>query len=185
MSQVNPNTDIKSNSNLLNNGAVDTDIKSDSNLLNNADSVQDVQNKVLTTEVTSIAEQEQITGIQQKIPTADELYSKAMMSFIRNMKHLNDIINYSGSGTGKRAISRKGMNRVLNSILQLPMDGMPVTLQGELEKNAFVLGQRVIADRYIITHHHIIQERKRLQDEKNNATVTNNEQQTVAEEKGE
>lgn len=174
-------SEINDSNNMLNNGVVDTDIKSESNLLNTSDTTQDIQNKVLTTEVTSVAREEAATGQQIKVPSAEELYTNASMSFIRNMKHINDLIS-AREGTGYK-ISRKGMNRVLNAILQLPMDGLPVTLQGKDEKAAFMLGQRVIADRFIITQKHIIDERKRLQKEAEDAKVTetNNEQPQVAE----
>jgi hypothetical protein len=151
--------------------------------LNNSDTVQDIQNQVLTTEVTSVAREEQATGQTVNVPSPEELYTRASMSFLRNMKHLNDLIQ--GRNGPSYKISRKGMNRVLNAILQLPMDGLPVTLQGREEKAAFALGQRIIADRYLITHYHIIEEKKRLQKEaeqaKVNETVTNNEQPQVAE----
>lgn len=176
MSEINEN-------NMLDNGAVDTDIKSNSNLLNNSDNVQDVHNKAATTEVTSIAREEAATGQKIAMPSAEELYTRASMSFIRNMKHLNDLITSRNGGSYK--ISRKGMNRLVNSILQLPMDGLPVTLQGEEEKMAFALGQRIIADRFLITQKHIIEERKRLQEESEQAKMnetTNTEQQNVAEE---
>lgn len=167
------------NNNMLDNGAVDTDIKSEGNLLNNADNVQDVQQKVLTTEVTSVAREEAATGKKVEIPNAEELYKRAAMSYIRNIKHLNDLI--SGRNGPSYKIGRKGMNRVLNSILQLPQDDLPVTLQGDEEKMAFALGQRIIADRFIITQHHILEERKRLQKESEQAKVTetSNEQQQV------
>lgn len=174
-----------SQNNMLDNGAVDTDIKSDSNLLNKSDTVQDVKTQVLT-EVTSVAREEQATGQQIKLPTVEELYSKATLSFVRNLKHLNDIIN--GKNGPSYKISRKGMNRILNSILQLPMDNMPVMLQGDDEKAAFALGQRIIADRYLITHHHILEEKKRLQKQAEQANVgqnNNTQQTTVAESIGE
>lgn len=160
-----------------------SDIKNN-NLLENADTLQDVQNKVLT-EVTSVAREEQSSGQQIKIPTAEELYSKATLSFVRNLKHLNDIVN--GKNGPSYRISRKGMNRILNSILQLPMDNLPVLLQGDDEKAAFALGQRIIADRYLITHHHILEEKKRLQKQAEQANVVQNnpEQQQVAESTGE
>jgi hypothetical protein len=173
-----------SENNMLTNGVVDTDIKSNGNLLNNADTAQDVQNKVLTTEVTSIAREEQLSGQQIATPSPEELYTKASMSYIRNMKHLNDLIQ--GRNGPSYKISRKGMNRLLNSILQLPIDNVPVTLQGKEEKMAFALGQRVIADRYLMTHFHIVEERKRLQKEQEQASMsqeTKQEQQTVAETK--
>jgi hypothetical protein len=177
MSQT-TNTDLTDKSNMLNNGLAETDIKADNNLLNSAETTKEVQTKILT-EVTSIAKEEARTGQQINIPTGEELYNKATGSFIRNMKHLNDLINKTkGSGSNTYAVSRKGMNRVLNAILQLPMDGLPVTLQGEEEKMLFALGQRIIADRYLITHQHILEERKRLQAEKNSAT---NKEQTNGE----
>lgn len=154
------------------------------NLLENSDTLQDVHNKVLT-EVTSVAREEQLTGQQIKIPTAEELYSRATLSFVRNLKHLSDLIN--GKNGPSYKISRKGMNRILNAVLQLPMDNLPVMLQGDDEKAAFALGQRIIADRYIITHHHILEEKKRLQKQSEQANVSqnNNEQQNVAESTGE
>jgi urease gamma subunit len=173
MSQLDPNSDIKDNSNMLSNGVVDTDIKSESNLLNNSDTVQDVTKKVLTTEVTSLAQEELNTGVKVEIPDAEELYSRSIASYIRNMKHLSDLVNYRNGGSYK--ISRKGMNRILTSILQLPQDGLQVTLQGEEEKSAFALGQRIIADRFIVTQYHIFQEKKRLQEEKLNGNVTKTE----------
>lgn len=181
MSQVNPDTDIKEKNNMLNNGVVDTDIKSDSNLLNSSDTVQDVTNKVLTTEVTSVAEEELKTGVEAKIPDAEELYTRSITSYVRNIKHLTDLIN--GRNGGSYKISRKGMSRVLTSILQLPQDGLPVNLQGNEEKACFALGQRVIADRYLVTHYHIIQEKKRLQEEREKAIVNKTEE--VSAQKGE
>jgi len=163
--------------NMLNNGVVDTDIKSDSNLLNSSDSVQDVSTKVLTTEVTSVAQEELTTGIQAKIPDTEELYSRSISSYIRNIKHLNDIVVSRNVGSYK--ISRKGMNRVLLSILQLPQDGLPVNLQGNDEKAAFALGQRVIADRYLISHYQIIQEKKRLQKEKEQSIINKTEENST------
>lgn len=176
MSEINEN-------NLLDNGAVDSDIKSKSNLLNASDTVQDIQDKALVTEVTSVAREEAATGQKIKVPSPEELYTNATLSFIRNMKHINDLI--CGRNGPSYKISRKGMNRVLNAILQLPMDGLAVTLQGKDEKAAFMLGQRVIADRFIITQKHILDERKRLQQEVESGNVTENanEQPQVAETK--
>mgnify|MGYP001594389630 CR=1 FL=1 len=166
MNQTQTN-DLTDKSNMLINGTTDTDIKSESNLLNDADTTKDVTNKILTTEVTSIAREEARTGVRQPIPTGEELYQRAMASFIRNMKHLNDLLNKTkGSGSNSHVISRKGMNRVLNSIIQLPQDGLPVSLQGDEEKMIFVLGQKLLADRFLITHYHILQEKNRIISEK-------------------
>lgn len=173
MSQVDPNADIKNSDNLINNGVVDSDIKSESNLLNNADTVQDVSNKVLTTEVTSVAQEEITSGVKVNMPTAEELYTRSITSYIRNIKHLSDIVTARNGGSYK--ISRKGMNRILMSILQLPQDGLNVTLQNDNEKASFALGQRVLADRYLITHYHITQEKNRLQKEQEESKVNTNE----------
>lgn len=172
MSQVDTNAnEIKEDSNMLNNGAVDTDIKAESNLLN----------KQVLTEVTSVAQEELDSGVEVAIPDAEELYSRSITAYIRNIKFLTDLIN-ARSGSGYK-ISRKGMNRAMTAILQLPQDGLAVNLQGAEEKAAFGLGQRIIADRYMVTHYHIIQEKKRLQIEKEKATVTKTEE--VSEQKGE
>jgi hypothetical protein len=180
MSQLNPDSDIKNN-NMLDNGAVDTDLKSKSNILNDPTNPENHPPKEVLTEVTSIAEEEIKTGIEAKIPDAEELYSRAITSYIRHIKMLSDLVNSRNGGSYK--ISRKGMNRALISILQLPQDGLRVTLQNENEKQAFVLGQRIIADRYLATHYHIVQEKKRLQKEKEDANVTKTEE--VSEKEGE
>lgn len=171
MSQVNPevqaSNDIKQDNNLLNNGAVDADLKSESNILNNPTS----EGKVVT-EVTSIAAEELRTGVQQQMPTVEELVARANSSYIRNLQGLAALIN---KRTGKDyAISRKGMNRLLLAIIQLPQDGLPVNLNSHEEKLGFGIGQRCISDRFMLTQHHINEEMKRIKAEreakKNNNT---------------
>jgi len=158
---VNNDQDLKDN-NMLDNGAVDSDIKSDSNLLNGSDNVQDVEVKAaeVQTEVTSIAAEEERTGQKIDVPSPDDLYAKAASSYIRNMKMLTDLVHSSRGN--KPAISRNGMNRILTAILQLPQDGMPVRLQNDTETAAFGIGQRIIADRYLMTHYHIVQQQKEM-----------------------
>jgi hypothetical protein len=112
------------------------------------------------TEVTSISREEQKTGTKINVPTPEELVAKATASYIRNLEGLDNIIR--GHKGGSYHISRRGMNRVLIAILQLPMDDLHNTLQGEAEKLAFSLGQRIIADRFIITQHHINEEIKKI-----------------------
>lgn len=165
------NNDITDNSNLLNNGQADTDLKSNSNLLNNADSTKEV-----LTEVTSIAAEEARTGQTIDVGTPEDIYAKAMSSYVRNMHQLDEIL--SAKAGNKAAISRNGMDRVLMAILQLPQDGLPVRLKTDLETAAFGIGQRIIADRYLMTHYHIVEEakkRKALQAEQVTAQQTNNE----------
>lgn len=160
--QLSADQDIKDNSNVLNNGVVDTDIKSETNLLNGAENVQDLEVKAseLKTEVTTIAEEEKRTGQNINVGTPEDIYAKAAGSYIRNMKMLNDMIT-GRQGTGY-AISRKGMNRVMNAILQLPQDGLPVKLENDMEMAVFGVGQRIIADRYLMTHYHIVQQQREM-----------------------
>lgn len=182
--------DIKSDSNVLNNGVVDSDIKSETNLLNGADTVQDVtiktaeiDSKEVRTEVTSIAAEEAKTGVKINVPTSEELVARATGSYIRNIEELDKLIN--SKNQTKYRISRHGMNRVLNAILQLPMDDLPVLLQGKEEKLAFGLGQRIITDRYLITHYHIVEEQKRLNKKAEEAKASSVQATETKEEKGE
>jgi hypothetical protein len=180
MSQVNPD--------LTKGPTLDSSQKGESletnNLLNNSDTVSDIQEKAaLTTEVTSVAKEEARTGQEIPVPSPDEIYTRAALSFVRNMKFLNDLINRR-SGRDY-LISRKGMNRIMNAILSLPADELPVNLPSQEEKAAFAIGQRVIADRYLLTHKHIVDEKKRLQKEREQANVIANNTETNSEVKGE
>jgi hypothetical protein len=188
--QAQADQDIKSDSNVLNNGLVDSDIKSNTNLLNGADTVQDVtiktaeiDDKDVRTEVTSIAAEEARTGQKINVPTSEELVARATGSYIRNIEELDKLIN--SKNQTKYKISRHGMNRVLNAILQLPMDDLPVLLQGKEEKLAFGLGQRIIADRYLITHYHIVEEQKKLNKKAEEAKASSEQATNNQEEKGE
>ena len=106
----------------------------------------------LKTEVTSVAQEELRTGIKIDVPSAEELVARASSAFIRNRQAFNNEF---------AQLSARGKQRVMNSVLDLPVDGVPVYLNGEVEKLAFALGQRVISDRFIITQHHIMQEVKK------------------------
>jgi len=112
---------------------------------------------VPTTEVTSIAKEEARTGQEVKVPSVEELVSRAQMSFIINRKKFGDVF---------AKLSSRGKNRVMSSVLDLPMDGLPVYLKGDVEKLGFALGQRILSDRFLITQHHINEEVKRIREEK-------------------
>lgn len=157
--------DLKDPSNLLNNGTVDTDIKSESNLLNESTNTQDLVDKAqIVTEVTSVAKEEFKTGQKINVPGPEELVARATASYHRNISMLSNLVKARNGGSYQ--ISRKGMNRVLSAIMQMPTDGLPVGLQGDEEKLAFTLGQKVLMDRYVITHYHIVEEQKRMQQAK-------------------
>ncbi len=116
-------------------------------------------NTEVKTEVTSIAQEEERTGQQVNIPSAEELVARANVSYIQNLQMISQLINMR-EGSGYK-ISRKGMNRLFLSVLSLPMDDQRVTLQGDAEKAGFGIGQRLIADRFLLTQHHISEEIKR------------------------
>lgn len=133
------------------------------NLLNNSDTVQDVQVKAseqVLTEVTSIAKEEAKTGTKINTPTAEELVTRASSSIIVNTRRISELI-YGKEAGDKYKISRKGMNRVLLAILNLPTEGVPVNLKTQEEKLIFALGQRLIGDRFILTQYHISEEMKK------------------------
>lgn len=143
----------------------DQDIKDSSNLLNSSDTTQDLVDKAqIVTEVTSVAKEQEKTGQKIEVPSAEELVARATASYHRNITMLTNMVKARNGGSYQ--ISRKGMNRVLSAIIQMPTDGLPVGLQGDEEKMAFTLGQRVLMDRYIITHHHIVQEQRRVAEER-------------------
>lgn len=172
MSQVNPSAEL--------------DIKDKTNLLNDSQEIADVVSKAsdtrVLTEVTSIAAEELRTGIEQKMPTAEELVARAHSSYIRNLQGLKALINQR---TGKDyLISRKGMNRLLLSILELPMDGLPVTLVSKDEKLGFGIGQRCVSDRFIITQHHVNEEYKRIKAEREAQVNKQTTTEAVVETKG-
>lgn len=140
-------------------------------LLAGSDTVQDIQVKAaeteVLTEVTSIAKEEEKSGVKVETPSAEELVARASSSLIVNMKRLEQLVKGKNGGT-KYKISRKGMNRVITSILSLPTGGLPVKLQGEEEKLAFALGQRLISDRFILMQHHISEEIKKAREAQQN-----------------
>lgn len=150
------------------------------NLLEGSDDMQDVQRKAAEenlTQVTSIAEEERKTGKKIDVPNPEELVARASSSLIVNQQHLNNIINRRNGGT-KYTISRKGMNRVVNAILGLPMEGMPVRLQNQAEKAAFAIGQNIIRDMFVIMANHAFTEAKKAKESagQENQTSANVEQ---------
>lgn len=138
------------------------------NLLDSATTTQDLVDKAeIVTEVTSVAKEQERTGQKIEVPSAEELVARATASYHRNITMLTNLVKARNGGSYQ--ISRKGMNRILSAIVQMPTDGLPVGLQGDEEKLAFSLGQRVLMDRYVITHYHIVEEQKRVAEERKQA----------------
>jgi hypothetical protein len=156
-----------------------------SNLLEGSDDMQDVQRKAAEenlTQVTSIAQEEKRTGQKIDVPNPEELVARASSSLIVNQQHLSNIVNRRNGGT-KYTISRKGMNRVINAILGLPTEGVPVRLQSPAEKAAFAVGQNIIRDMFVIMANHAFSEAKKaketsLQQEQASANVEQEPKQT-------
>ena len=118
----------------------------------------------LKTEVTSIQQEEERTGEKIHVPSAEELVARASSSMIINKKHLGDLITRRDGGKGTFKLNRKALNRVILAILDMPTGGLPVYLKSEDEKAAFILGQRLVADRFILMQHHISLEMKKRLD---------------------
>ncbi len=152
----------------------DQDIKDQSNLLNSSDNVQDLVDKAqIVTEVSSVAREAAKSGEAMPKLSSEEILARAVASYHRNITMLSNLTKARNGSS--YVIGRKGMNRVLSAIMQMPTEGLPVGLQGEEEKLAFHLGQKVLLDRYIITHSHIVEEQKRIkaQDENKETPVSN------------
>lgn len=135
----------------------------------------------ILTEVTSIAEEEKKTGTKINVPKPEELVARASSSLIANQRYLANLLDKKEGGT-KYVISRKGMNRVLNAILALPVEGIPVKLQSNEEKAAFAIGQNIVRDMFIIMANHAFNEAKKskensLQTEQVSANIEQTEKQ--------
>lgn len=160
----------------------DTDIKDRTNLLNDGDTIQDVgsnlaeKNGEVLTQVTSIAQEEKRTGQTINMPSPEELVARASSSLIAHQQIMNQIITRNRGGDAV-CISRKGMNRVLNAIFSLPTEGVPVKLKGNAEKAAYITGQKLIRDMFIIMADHAhkaalkAREEKELTNQESSANV--------------
>lgn len=160
-------TDMDDN-NLLDQGNKD--------LLEKAGETESTTKEELLTQVTSIAQEEARTGQKIKMPSPEEMVARASSSLIMNQQRLNMIIGKHGADYG---ISRKGMSRVVNAIFSLPQEGQKVLLQSKEEKAAFVVGQSIIRDMFIIMANHAHQEAVKaksleLQNQENPVSVENN-----------
>ncbi len=130
-------------------------------LLTGSDTVQDIQIKAATpvTEVTSIAKEEEKTGQKIELPSAEELVARASSSVIGNLQAMKRLI---GAKNGSQyVISRKGMNRIMEAIFDLPTEGQKVMLQGKEEKQAFFIGQNLMRSLFILMQNHVNEEMKK------------------------
>lgn len=133
----------------------------------------------LKTEVTSIANEEK-QGATIEVPQPQDLVNRASASLLTNLKILE---MFADAKQGSEMfLSKKAMKRVLLAIIDLPSEGVPVKLRGEAEKKAFAIGQRAIADRFLITQHYINQEIRQARtaeaEKAKETTSTETEQET-------
>jgi len=136
-------------------------------LLKDSDTIQDVQIKTTeenTTRVTSIAQEEERLGQKVKMPSIEELVSRAGIATIQDRKRLSQILPNLG---------KKSMQRAILAGLDLPTEGLPVKLRTDEEKVAFVLIQKLISSRFILMQNHISQElRKQKEKEECQESIT-------------
>jgi len=109
------------------------------------------QKKELTTEVTSIAKEEEKTGKKINVPKPEELVAKASQSLFGCRRTIEQMM---------LKMSKRQIIRSVNAILDLPADGLPVKLKSKEEKLMYAIGQRAMSDRFIIIQHHINEEMK-------------------------
>jgi hypothetical protein len=107
------------------------------------------EKKEVLTEITSIAKEEEKNNVKVDVPSSEELVAKASASFIKHRVLLNQKF---------KGLSSKAKCRVLDSIMDLPAEGLKVCLQSEDEKLCFAYGQRIQSDKLIIINHHIYNE---------------------------
>ena len=134
---------------------------------------------VPVTEVTSIAKEEAKTGVKIHTPTREELVTRASSSMIVDLKRLEQVLKQKGP-SGKSLVSAHAKDRIILSILQMPTEGLPVTLKTNEEKLAFALGQKLISSRFILMQDHISQEMaKQKEEEAKKASQTQEGEQNV------
>jgi hypothetical protein len=117
---------------------------------------ESTKNKELTTEVTSVVDQEQKTGQKIELPKPEELLAKAYGSFISSMVQLEKVFI---------KLSSKQKTRTLIAILDLPTEGSIVKLKTKEEQYCYLLGQRIQSDRFIIIQDAINKQIKAKQEE--------------------
>lgn len=118
--------------------------------MQNLENLSDAQKKKvvdeINTELTSIAEEEKKSGTTIQVPQPEQLVALASASLLNMRRASNQLM---------LGMSKRGLIRAFNAILDLPTEGVPVFLQTDEEKKLFACGQRAISDRYVIITHHI------------------------------
>jgi len=141
------------------------DLLDKTNLLTNSDTTTDILEKAneikseLTTQVTSIAQEEQKTGQQVKVPSIEELVANASSSYFNSMVHFEQVFT---------KLSARAKTRVAVAVLQLPEEKVPVKMKTDEERLAFGLGQRALANRFLLTQYYINRQVEEQRNKTNN-----------------
>ena len=77
------------------------------------------ENGLVTTEITSIADEEKKTGEKIEIPDSEKLVSAASKSFIASRKQLHVMMS-------DPKVSRRSLVRAVTAFMDLPGEGIPV-----------------------------------------------------------
>ena len=110
----------------------------------------------VTTKVTSIAEEEAKTGKKQFKLTEEQLITAASINMTKTLFHLEKLF---------KSMKAKQIVPAIIAGLDFPKDGMPVKWVDKTGQpksgyadvvNAFMMIQRIISDRYVITQKHVI-----------------------------
>lgn len=124
----------------------------------------------LLTEVTSVAA-ENSKGANIPVPNPEELVERASQSFIGALRAFRVLF---------AQLSTKQKIRTMLAVMDLPQDKIPVLLKEDVEKQAFLMGQRAINARFTITYYHIVrqieeQRAKQAEEQAKNETGTTSE----------
>lgn len=106
----------------------------------------------VTTEVTSIAKEEQKTGQKVEIPTPEQMVENASTSHLQCGSILASLFP---------RLSSKAKTRVLMAALALPQEGMPVYLKSKEEQQCYGLASKMLLDKYIVVHKHVVDEQRK------------------------
>lgn len=113
------------------------------------------EKKEILTKVTSIAQEEAVTGKKFELPPPEEIAANAMSAYIRAMQDLHKKIT-------DKSISKISVAKGILSGLDLPEENLPVSLKTNDEKEIFALTQTVVNCRYLLTQYHIDIRRKQM-----------------------
>ena len=124
-----------------------------------------VEEEVVLTQVTSLAQEELKSGQKFELPAPEVIASNAMGAYIKATQELEQKLKDS-------SISKVSIAKGVLAGLDLPQEDLPVNLKTKEEKEIFNLVQIAINNMFILTQYHIDMRRKELQAAKDNSVTT-------------